>query len=362
MGIGAAVGAAATVVSSVVGATTGSGGGTEQRPVAGIGDPAADPLIAGLSLGALTNLGIAPTESQLREQSPFSKFLAQSMTILPMDSAQLSRLLKQMRTALKSVEAGGGIPTDEDEEADERTGTGRLTRLLAATGTTLQQLLAEESEFNSTFDERLTELKGVAQEQKNVIDSLRSQIGGTIQDLPDASAEGLAARAARERLVLDDSINRLADEGRLDLLRVGNLGNFNPGRSVGDLEEERFRSLRDSDLSSLARALAGISAEQGAAGTNLGLLQTEQNRRDALAGTVGGLRQGSQASLSSISSTGDNRLGQAISLLPASLATGARAGSDLLAGLGGSTAPATASSLGFDTSQFPTLFGPNPFG
>lgn len=356
---------------SIGGAALSGGGGGATHSFTQGGVPASDPLIGALSLDAMIQLGVAPSASQLQEQSPLMQAMSRLQSVRPMSGDQVNDILYSMNRLLGGTQGhqadpASGFPNTVRGETElgflNDQSRQELERLATAAGFTLEELIEQEKGFRSTFGQRLSSLQNRAAQQAQATGAIERNLARIIGDLPDASATGIRELAERERGILDENINRVADEQRLDLLRAGNFGNFNAGRPIGDLEESRFRSLRDSDLSALARAVSQIGAQQEASAGNLSLLQTERNRRDALASNLGAMRQRTASNPGAITTprSQNSALGQGISqALPTALAAG-RAGYDIFKGIQQSR-PATPATAGIDTAAFPTLYG-NPFG
>ncbi len=158
-------------------------------------------------------------------------------------------------------------------------GKGLQRELLQHTGfSSLEQLFAAEEAWNASIADLKSQGQAAAGGNLAARQSVQNQINQTLQDLPDASAQGIQDLRDREQTRFLRDLNFDVDQQRSDLLELANAGNFNPGRPLEGIERFRADRTEDSDLIALQRALSLMGGRQALAGTQLGLLGGDDRR------------------------------------------------------------------------------------
>jgi hypothetical protein len=261
MGVAAAVAATAAVASA--GIQAGVTAGTAEDPTAtGLGFASNDPLISASTVEALTQIGVF-NPIAAAQGSPLAvslnSFFGQNVTNA-----------KQTDNIIRDIEIIQGVirkrPGDLDavirgfQQNNERVFK-TLQDLAGSTGLDIKALLDSEATYQSNIENTLKSALENREVRRAVQAQLRQQFSGLATGESPAGLD-LAELREAERQRLERDINRIADEQGTDTLRQARFGNFNPGRALGDIEEQRARGLQDADLASLDRAAALLGTEQ----------------------------------------------------------------------------------------------------
>ena len=257
-------------------------GGSETKPTvqtqfSGLpARPGTDPLVAITSFDAMLSLGILdPTI--LTRASPLAAAIAE------MSRAGFAPIGVHKR-AINLINAFEMFRTDPDAFFEEAVRDPNLSSNIglarfikrgtpAQLALTVMELFQEEVAFRQRIEPILAKAQTTADEVFGARLDARSQLARLAIDLPDASAEAVETLQQQEEERLTRDINRISDEQRTDALKQAQFGGFNPGRIVGDIEEQRGRFLVDADVEARRRAIELITGQQTTAQNEMNLLQ-----------------------------------------------------------------------------------------
>ncbi len=211
-------------------------------------DPLIDPLVAALTFEQLLSLGIFdPTTMQLA--SPINQAI-QTLRGTSMTKEQFNNHMSALR-GLQKIAVNG-------EDFNEVFGSNPdvLRRAAAAAnlmGMSVEQLLQSERQFQTDFGARAGQLQDIANEVFEGRLDARSALAALSSNFPVGDAASLANLTALERSRIDEQLESQTQEA----LQAARLGNFNPGRILGEIEYLRD----DAELNSLARASALLGSQ-----------------------------------------------------------------------------------------------------
>jgi hypothetical protein len=218
---------------------------------------------------------------------------------------------------------------------------------------TIEEMFEAEYEHQ----QRVGELADIAEQVSGVssdyIANAINQMSEIISDLPGTSAGEIGDLKAAELARINVELNEQAETAQ----RRANLGGYNPGREMEEIERRRG----EADTVALQRALALIQGQQGVAGNALSLLQGGSGLYNNIA------LSGNMALAGSMPTMGPSQGLPPPSSLPQYAAgAGAAAGSGLanaaLAyGAYGSQSPAYTPQTYLSPSSYDTLYGPYQF-
>jgi hypothetical protein len=163
------------------------------------------------------------------------------------------------------------------EEILVRTGNEDLaqwvkTTIVPSSGfSSIDDLFNAELDFQSSIPEQTQAAQRIAEVNRQLSETSALGQLGVLQNLPSTDIESLKAQELTR-------LTRELDERSLDAARFANQAGFNPGRILGDIEDQRV----DADLTALSRAIGLISGEQQVAGQGLSILQAGDPNRFTL--------------------------------------------------------------------------------
>jgi hypothetical protein len=245
-------------------------------------DPLIDPLVAALTFEQLLSLGVFdPTTMQLA--SPINQAI-QNLRGTSMTMEQFNHHVASLRAVAKIAQSGEDFKSTFASNPDVIRRAAATANLL---GMSVDELLQAERQFQSDFDARAGQL----QETANLVFEgrldAREALAALSSNFPVADAESLAALTELERQRIDQEL----DVASQDTLQAARIGNFNPGRALGEVEKLRSNA----ELDSLQRASALLTSNLNNANQSVFGLQALLD--PAAVGNLAAVRAGAQSPL-----------------------------------------------------------------
>ena len=207
----------------------------------GTGNPLADPLLNYASQFALMQMGQAPDPSMQMQGSPFSVALSRYMNQAPLTEIDISFILKEVSQEFQSAVG------DESFELSNRA-INNLTRIASAIGMSVDELVSSQRDYTVKANEQFERASQVAELQRQGQFGVTENLTNLMMNLPDVSREGIEQYKGMEKERILRDLNLYADEASLGAMQQANFANYNPGRVLGDIEEQRLRGTQDADL------------------------------------------------------------------------------------------------------------------
>jgi hypothetical protein len=290
---GLEIAALVSAVSSVAGGAAslfgGDGGGVQIKNTPGVAfDPSGDPLLGALQQDALIQLGQFSGAAG-NQSRPLQTVINETATgaagdLRRQDLTFLNVALSRIQNAVDGTIATGGSVADATRAAQaEFDGlpvqfSNPLVQAITAAGTNLSALVIDDFNFQKRAKEQAPAQQAASDAAAaGRLDAIRS-ISQLHSDFPLATEENLAqfeaAEKARQALQFD--------RAREQLLETANIGGFNPGAGIAELNRDQAAA----DLDAIIRAITIQGGRQGLAEQGIGALQGSLNPAGAQ-GTAG---------------------------------------------------------------------------
>jgi hypothetical protein len=289
--IGPIAGAAGSIIGGLGGLLGGGPSVYELRDSPNVvTNPTSDPLLAALSFNAQQRLGFSDP-SMLMQASP----LQQMMNKVSEHPGYHGEHKDWARQALTNLSQGKAF--DAGLQPKFATKARELLNGIGLNETVLRNIAAEELGYQQkarSYAERAGQVDVYGDRL-----AAQSRMGELAKSFPGGNFEayqGVTQEALLRRIEEDTR------KARESALASANAGGYNPGGIIGDIERQRLQQRSDSELNSIAQALALSSGRQSLATTELDALGAFLSGGETTAQNAAGLRSGMQMSAAQIAS------------------------------------------------------------
>jgi hypothetical protein len=249
----------------------------------GTGDPLADPFLSQASQYAMMLMGAPPDPTLATQGGPFSVAMSRLFNQIPLERQVITNMFQNIGELTRAIQAG------EEPELDDARRI-QIEMLAGAVGMTPEELINAQREFTVQQQDVLGRAQEMAGMTRQAQQDIAQRYAGLLRDMPDVSATGIEELKGLERSRILREINTAADEASLGAMRQANFANYNPGRVLGDIEEQRLRGTQDADLAALQYAINSLTGQTNLAMGAGSALQGYLTYPSQLASNLSGIR------------------------------------------------------------------------